>query len=133
MIFNTYLFFNGNCREAFEFYAPLFGGTIEAILTHTDTPAASQVPDEWLDKILHACLKIGDRLLMASDAPPQHAVAQAGFRVHVEIPDPEKAAHIFAALAEGGRIAMPFEKTFWASRFGMVNDRFGTPWMISSA
>jgi PhnB protein len=133
MILNTYLFFNGNCREAFEFYAPLFGGAIEAMLTHADTPAASQVPDEWRDKILHACLKIGDRLLMASDAPPQYAAAPAGFRVHVEIPDAEKAARIFAALTEGGRIMMPFEKTFWARRFGMVNDRFGTPWMISSA
>jgi PhnB protein len=130
--FTPYLFFNGNCREAFEFYAGLFGGTIEAMLTHRETPASEQTPEEWQDKIIHACLRVGDRRLMASDAPPQYASTPAAFRVHFGVPDREKAERIFNTLAEGGKVAMPFAQTFWARGFGMVTDRFGTPWMIST-
>ena len=131
MKFVPYLFFDGDCREAFEFYAGLFGGEIRSMMPHRGTPAADFVPPEWQDKILNAQLVIGDQELMASDAPPAHSEPRGGYSISVQIDDQEKAARIFAALAEGGSVSMPFEPTFWAKRFGMLKDRFGTAWMIN--
>ncbi len=131
MKMNTYLFFDGRCEEAFTFYAKLFGGKIEAMLTHEGTPADGHVPAEWRKKILHARLVIGDNILTASDAPPDRSQQPQGFYVNIGLTDGPEGERLFKALAEGGTVRMPFEKTFWAERFGMLVDRFGTPWMIN--
>ncbi len=128
---NTYLLFDGNCKEAFEFYAGVLGGEIEAMIPHRGTEAEGHVPDHWHDKIMHAKLKLSGGRLMASDAPPGHFEKPQGFSVNLAIATPDEAERIFAALAEGGTETMPIDKTFWARRFGMLVDRFGIPWMIN--
>jgi PhnB protein len=129
---NPYIFFNGDCREALEFYADVLGGTIEAMIPHGGTPAAGSVDASWQDKIMHARLAIGDRAIMASDSPPQFgAVKPSGFYVQLELSTPEEAERVFDALAEGGEIRMAYAQTFWARGFGMLVDRFQIPWMIS--
>ena len=128
---NPYLLFKGQCEEAFKFYEQVLGGKIEAMITHRGTPAADHVPPEWLDAIIHARLNLGDGVIMASDAPgPQYQQPQ-GFSVNLEITSPVEAERIFNAFAEHGTVTMPFGQTFWAYRFGMVTDRYGTPWMIN--
>lgn len=131
MQLNPYLFFNGQCEEAFKFYAQVLGGKIDGMLTHAGTPAEQQVPAEWRDKIMHARLIVGDQVLMASDAPPDHYEKPSGFSVSIQIKDKAEAERIFNELAEGGKIQMPFAQTFWAAGFGMCADRFGTPWMVN--
>lgn len=128
---NPYLFFNGNCEEAFKFYEKVLGGKITAMMPATGTPAEDQVPADWKDKIMHAALDIGEDTLMASDAPPPYQDQMKGFRVSLHFADAAEAERVFNAFAEGGSVTMPLEKTFWAERFGMVHDRFGTPWMIN--
>lgn len=125
-----YLNFDGNCAEAFAFYADLLGGTVDA-MTHEGTPMADELPPEWHGRIMHACLKAGDVELMASDSPPGRHQAAQGSYVSLHVDGVADAERIYAALAEGGAVQMPLEKTFWAARFGMVVDRFGTPWMIN--
>ena len=131
MQINPYLFFNGNCQEAFKFYEQCLGGKIEAMLPHAGTPAEAQVPPEWRNKILHARLIVGDQVLLASDAPPGRYKEPQGFSVSIQVKDPADADRIFQALAENGKVGMPIQTTFWAIRFGMVVDRFGIPWMIN--
>lgn len=131
MQLNPYLFFNGQCEAAFKFYAQVLGGKIDGMLTHAGTPAEQQVPAEWRDKIMHARLIVGDQVLMASDAPPDHYEKPSGFSVSIQIKDKAEAERIFNELAEGGKIQMPFGQTFWAAGFGMCADRFGIPWMVN--
>lgn len=131
MQLNSYLHFNGRCEEAFKFYEKVLGGKIEAMFSHEGTPAAEQVPPEWRKKIMHARLNVGDQVLMGSDVPPGHYNQPQGFRVNISIKDPADAERIFKALANEGKVTMPLEKTFWAQRFGMLSDQFGTPWMIN--
>jgi PhnB protein len=131
MHLQPYLYFNGDCEAAFRFYERCLGGKIEAMLTHAGTPAEQQVPAEWRSKILHARLVVGDAVLLASDAPPGHYQKPQGFSVSIQISKSSQAEAIFHALADGGRVIMPFQETFWAARFGMLVDQFGTPWMIN--
>jgi PhnB protein len=131
MQLNPYLVFNGNCEAAFRFYEKVLGGKIEAMLPHEGTPAAEHVPPEWRNKIMHARLSVGDKVLMGSDAPPDHYEAMKGFSVTLGIDRPAEAERIFHALAEKGTVRLPIQKTFWAARFGMLVDQFGTPWMIN--
>ena len=91
MKFVNYLLFNGNCREAFEFYAKVFDGEIVGMLTHRETPASKDVSEEWQDKIINAQLVIGDQSIMASDAPPQFRTEMSGFSVSVDTNDLAKA------------------------------------------
>ncbi|MDR7220767.1 VOC family protein [Aminobacter aminovorans] len=128
----NYLFFNGNCREAFEFYAKVFDGEIVGLVTYRDEPGESSMPVDWQDKVMNVQLSIGDQSLMASDSPPQYASEMGGFSISVDLGDLGRAERIFAALADGGTVTMPFAPTFWAKGFGMLKDKFGTPWMISS-
>ncbi|MCC9605770.1 VOC family protein [Blastopirellula sp. JC732] len=128
---SPYLFFNGDCREAFEFYAELFGAKIEAIFPHAGSPSADQVSADFQDKIMHACMTIGDTQLMASDCPPEQFEKPQGMKVSLAIADPEEAERVFAGLSVRGDVQMPLQETFWAYRFGMVTDRFGAPWMIN--
>ena len=131
MQLNPYLIFNGQCEAAFKFYAQCLGGKIEMMLTHGDSPIAQQVPSEWRNRIMHARLVVGDKVLMGSDAPPEHYQGTKGFSVSLGIDDPAEAERIFHALAENGTVQMPLQQTFWAFRFGMLVDRFGIPWMVN--
>lgn len=126
-----YLWFNGSCAEAFRFYEKALGGKIVDMLPHRGTPASEHVPADWQDKIMHAHMKIGDAALMASDVPPGHYKPAQGFSVSLHVKTEAEAEQAFNALAEGGTVTMPMEKTFWAARFGMLTDRFGVPWMVN--
>lgn len=128
---NTYLTFDGDCEEAFKFYEKVLGGKIVAMITHLGTPAEEHVPTEWRDKILHARLIFGDNKLMGSDAPPGRQEKMQGFSVTLNIEDPAETERVFNALTEGGTVRMALEETFWAHKFGMLTDRFGTPWMVN--
>ncbi len=127
---NTYLFFNGNCREAFGFYEKALGGRIVAMLTGADTPMAEEMPG-MKDKIMHARLDLGGTVLLASDAPPDRYNKPQGFDVCLNAETAEEAERVFTALAEGGEVKMAIQKTFWAERFGSLVDRFGVPWMVN--
>jgi PhnB protein len=129
----TYLTFDGNCREAITFYADLLGGEIVAMLEHGDVPGMRAPAAEWGDKIIHALMKLGDREIMASDAPPQHYSVPQGFSVQLSVDSATEAKRIFEGLATGGRVTMPLGKTPWAEQFGMLVDRFQIPWMINYA
>lgn len=131
MRLNPYLFFNGQCEAAFNFYKQCLGGSIVAMMTHGDSPMAEQTPPEFLDRIIHARLVVGDQVIMGSDSPPEFFEKPQGFTVTLNIADPEEAERTFNALAEGGTMNMPIAETFWAVRFGMLVDRFGIPWMIN--
>lgn len=131
MQINPYLNFNGDCEAAFKFYERCLGGKIVMMLSHGAAPSAEHVPPAWHDKIMHARLEVGDRILMGSDTPPEYYEETKGFYVQLGIDDPAEAERIFQALAENGTVRMPIEPTFWASRFGMLVDQFGIPWMIN--
>lgn len=131
MQFHAYLTFNGQCREAFTFYHEVLGGEIEAMMTNADMPPGEEMSEEWRNLIIHACLVVDGAMLMASDAPSHMYEKPQGMSVSIQLTDTTEAERIFHALAEGGQVRMPIEKTFWAERFGMVVDRFGIPWMIN--
>ncbi|HZT50734.1 MAG TPA: VOC family protein [Stellaceae bacterium] len=131
MQMTPYLTFAGTCEAAFEFYARCLGGRIVAKMTYAETPMADQMPAESRGKIAHARLVAGDRVLMGSDAPPGRFEETRGMSVMLGIDDPAEAERVFAALADGGTVRMPIQKTFWATRFGMLTDRFGIPWMVN--
>jgi len=131
MQITPYLNFNGNCKEAFEFYERALKGKIEAMMPHAGSPAEQHASPEWRDKILHARLSIGNATLMASDTPPQYYKQPEGFAVSLNLTDIAESERIFRELSEGARITMPIQQTFWAARFGMLTDRFGIPWMIN--
>lgn len=131
MELTSYLNFNGQCEAAFKFYEKALGGKIEAMIPHEGTPAADHVPADWRKKILHARLVVGDQALMASDVPPDHYKKPQGFSVSIDVKTPAEAERVFRALEEGGAVTMQLQQTFWAARFGMIVDRFGTPWMIN--
>lgn len=133
MRLSAYLNFNGQCETAFRFYEQLLGGKIETMMTHEGTPIADKVPAEWRKKIMHASMAVDGQVLMGSDAPPEHYSKPQGFSVSLEITNPEEAERIYHALADGGTVRMPLQQTFWALRFGMLVDRFGTPWIINCA
>jgi PhnB protein len=131
MQMNPYLTFSGQCEAAFKFYAKVLGGEIIAMLPHEGTPMADHVPPAWRSKIAHARMMVGDKVLMGSDAPPDRFEKMQGFSVTLGIDDPAKAERVFHALAENGTVCMPIGETFWAVRFGMLIDQFGTPWMVN--
>lgn len=131
MQLNPYLSFNGQCEAAFKFYAQCLGGKIAMKLTYGETPMADQTPPGWRDKIAHMRLVVGDKILMGSDTPPERYEETKGIFVTLGVDDPAEAERIFHALAENGTVRMPIQETFWALRFGMFVDRFGTPWMIN--
>jgi PhnB protein len=128
-----YLNFNGNCAEAFRFYAEVLGGRVESMMTHADMPATQQAPPGWRDKILHARLSARGQVLIGSDVPAQYYHQPVGMAVSLTVSSPVEAHRIFAAFAIGGTVGMPFGPTFWSPGFGMVTDRFGISWMIMSA
>jgi PhnB protein len=132
MQIHTYLLFDGQCGEAFRHYERVLGGKIDFIQTHGESPMGDQTPPELRDKVMHVHMTVGDQVLMGSDAPPEHFEKPQGFSVSLGIDDPAEAQRVFNALAEDARqVTMPLQKTFWADLFGMVVDRYGTPWMVN--
>lgn len=145
MQFTPYLHFDGNCAEAFAFYAGLFGGTIVYQGSFGEMPAQPgmpPLPGSARQRVMHAHLQVGAQSLMASDALPaapgqDPATCAGGYRkpqglwVSIQVADAAEGRRVFDALTQGGVVAMPFAKTFWSEGFGMVTDRFGTPWMVN--
>ncbi|MEP7058659.1 MAG: VOC family protein [Caldimonas sp.] len=129
---DAYLFFDGDCAEAMRFYERTLGGKLEAMMTHADAPPGMPSPPNMADRIMHARLALGSRVLMASDAMAgQPYNAMKGFSLSLGYATADEARRIFDAMAAGGQTTMPMQKTFWAEAFGMLIDRFGTPWMVS--
>lgn len=128
---SAHLTFGGQCEAAFRFYEQCLGGAIVTMLTYGDSPMAEQVPLEWRGKIVHATLTIGENVLAGADLLPGDYQSPQGFFVLIEIDEPSEAERIFGELSENGSVRMPIQETFWAHRFGVVTDRFGTPWEIS--
>jgi PhnB protein len=126
-----YLSFDGRCEEAFRFYAEALGGTVTFMQTFGDSPMAGETPPGWHAKVMHATLTLGSQTVMGSDAPPDQYQAPQGLYVSIGLTDAAAGERIFAALAEGGAIHVPYSKTFWSPGFGMVVDRFGIPWMVN--
>ena len=129
MAFRPYLFFGGNCRDAFNRYKEIFGGEL-TLLTMKDVPGEPP-PGADLDMIIHAALVNGDNLLMASDDPTTESFGPVqGMMVTYQAPDVADANRVFDALSEGGNVTQALEPTFFSEAFGMCVDRFGTPWMV---
>ncbi|HUZ67183.1 MAG TPA: VOC family protein [Beijerinckiaceae bacterium] len=130
--FVTYLGFDGRCEEAFKRYEKVFGGKIVMMMRYADAPPGS-IPQnpEAANRIMHARLEAGGRMLMGGDSPMQGSSKPQGFCVCVSTDNPSEAERIFGDLSEGGSVTMPIGETFWAQRFGMVTDTFGTPWMVN--
>lgn len=133
MKLNPYLFFNGNCEEAFKFYEKTLGGKIEAMMRVEEAPAdaQAQMGAGMKGRIMHACMKIADFNLMASDSSQAQFNKPQGFAVSLNYDDPAEAERIFKAISAGGTVPMPAGKTFFARYFGMGVDKFGTPWMVN--
>jgi PhnB protein len=128
MAFRPYLFFGGTCREAFTRYLEIFGGD-RVLLPMKDMPG--ETPPGKGDLIIHAALKVGDELLMASDDPmDEHASSGAGIMVSYDASTVEDANRVFDALADGGKVTQELIPTFFSEAFGLCIDRFGTPWMV---
>ncbi len=131
MQLNPYLSFNGQCKDAFAFYETCLGGKIIAMLTWADTPMAKDAPPDLLGKIAHARLLVDNLLLMGGDAPPGLYQQPKGMSVTLGCENPADAERVYKALSEGGAIQMELQETFWALKFAMFTDKFGTPWMIN--
>ncbi|MBZ5653323.1 MAG: VOC family protein [Acidobacteriia bacterium] len=131
MQLNPHLAFNGQCEAAFMFYEKCLGGKITFRMTYGDSPVAEQTPPEQRTKILHATLTLGDHRLTGADVPPESYQKPQGFSVLLHVSDAPEADRIFETLAEKGAVQMPVQETFWAVRFGMLVDQFGTPWIIN--
>lgn len=130
MAFHPYLYFAGNCREAFTRYHEIFGGTL-TIMDGNDAPPGAVPPDKT-SLVMHAGIQSGDELLMASDSYDDDFQPRAGVSVHYATTDLEKAKSVFAQLSEGGDVTMPGEEQFWTPYYGMVTDRFGIRWQVSA-
>jgi PhnB protein len=131
MTFLPYLFFKGDCREAFTRYQGIFGGKLD-MMTVGDTPGSeAPVPPEQADLILHAAITVGDTMLMGSDDPTDSDGSHKGMSVSFGTKDPDEAKRVFEALSDGGEVQLPLGPTFFSPGFGMCTDRFGVPWMIS--
>lgn len=125
-----YLFFNGRCEEALEFYSKALGAKIEVLSRFKDAPPG-MAQSGMENMVMHASFRIGETVLMASDGRGNNELQFEGFSLAIDVPDEKTAESVFNALADGGKITMPLEKTFWAPKFGMLEDRFGVGWMVS--
>ena len=131
MSLNPYLYFDGQCEEAFKFYEKRLGGKITFMMRYEGSPMAGQAPPGYASKILHAGLTLGDGVLEGCDAPPGAYKKPQSFSVMFRPKNAAEADRIFSALAEDGTVQIPIEETFWALRFGMVVARIGIPWLIN--
>ena len=134
MLVQSYLFFDGRCDEAVEFYKRALGAKVEMLMRFKeapDPPPPGMVPPGFENKVMHTSLRIGDTVVMASDGCTEGDANFKGFSLSLALEKEADADRFFAALADGGQVQMPLGKTFWSPRFGMVTDRFGVGWMIN--
>ena len=132
MDLQPYLFFDGRCEEAIEFYKSALGAKVEMLMRFKESPekeACPQTPGTE-DKVMHASVRIGNTMLLASDGYCKGQPSFQGFALSLTVQTEAEADRFFNALAEGGQVQMPLGKTFWSPRFGMVSDRFGVSWMV---
>ena len=132
----TYLFFDGRCEEAIEFYKKTLGAETTMLMRFKDSPEPPQpgmIPPGSENKIMHVSFRIGDTTVMASDGRCTGQANFQGFSLSLTVANEAEADRKFTALAEGGQVQMPLTKTFWSPRFGMVTDRFGLGWMVTVA
>lgn len=133
MQIQPYLFFDGRCEEALEFYRRALGAEVTMLLRFRDHPGPEEhatVPPDAGDKVMHASLRIGEATVLASDGRCRGQPSFQGFALSLTAPDEATAERLFAALAEGGEVEMPLARTFFSPLFGMVADRFGVSWMV---
>jgi PhnB protein len=129
---NPYVFFDGDCEEAMRFYERVFQVKVEMMMHESEAPGAKPLPKGRKSPVMHARLPLYGGALMASDWMADRPFEKKqGFYVSLICPDVKEARRVFDAFAEQGQVNMPFEKTFWADGFGMVIDRYGTPWMVN--
>lgn len=133
----TSLSFQGQCREAFEFYARVLGGEIKAAVPYGEGTPDMPVAPEQKNWLMHCWLEIGDQAIMGADMGKEWAPSidkpKNGFDVTLHFDDPDKAKAVFDALSEGGKVVMPFAATFWSPGYGSFIDKFGVPWMVNTA
>jgi PhnB protein len=131
----TSLSFQGQCREAFDFYAATLGGEITAAIPYGDGPPGMPVPPGMKDWLMHCWLQVGDQSLMGADMAPEWAPnigkPKNGFDVTYHTEDMDKARDVFRTLSEGGKVVMDFAETFWSPGYGSLVDRFAVPWMVN--
>jgi len=128
-----YLFFDGRCEEAIEFYKKTLGAEVLMLMRFKDSPEPPQpgmVPPGSENKLMHVSFRVGDATVMASDGRCTGQTHFQGFALSLSVPSEAEAERIYAALGDGGQVQMPLSKTFWSPRFGMVADRFGVSWMV---
>ncbi len=133
MLVQPYLFFEGRCEEAMEFYRRAVGAQVEMLIRYKDSPEPARpgvVPTGGEDKVMHASFRIGDTTLMASDGHCSGQAAFQGFSLSLTVADEAEVGRVFAALGDGGKVIMPAAKAFFSPRFGMLADKFGVTWMI---
>jgi PhnB protein len=133
MLVQPYLMFNGRCEEAIQFYTAAVGAKVEMLMRFKDCPdpiPAGMLPPNSENKVMHSTLRIGDTVVMASDGHCKGDGKFAGFSLSLSAPNDAEAERLFAALSAGGKVTMPMSATFYASRFGMLVDRFGVDWMV---
>ena len=128
MQLHTYLNYGGNCEQAFRFYEQHLGGKITFLMRHGEQPGPSQVAPEWNGKILHARISVGGTDLLGSDIPTFQPMRSAYLTLTLD--SIEEAERVYALLSEGGEIFTPIAETFFAHRFAMLRDRFGTSWTL---
>ncbi|HAB18291.1 MAG TPA: VOC family protein [Verrucomicrobiales bacterium] len=125
-----YLFFEGSCDQALEFYQKALGAEVTALMRFKDSPELPLCPEASADKVMHASFRVGETVIMASDGRCSGKASFAGFALSLTLKDAAQAERAFTALAAGGQVQMPLGKTFFSPSFGMVIDRFGVAWMI---
>jgi PhnB protein len=128
MRLNTYVNFAGRCAEAFRYYQEQLGATVTMMMTHEQSPEASRLPPEWKQAVLHARICIGDAVLTGADIPRAEPMRSAYLTLSVD--SDAEAERVYAALSRDGKVFMPMQETFFASRFGQLQDQFGINWMI---
>jgi PhnB protein len=135
MKINPYLNFDGNCQAAFEYYIKHLGAKMVMCMTHADAPPNSGQPEGCTPadkaRIMHARIQLGDGIIMGSDGPSGRYEKPAGFFINIAATNEKEAEKFYAALSDQGQIFMPLGETFWAKKFAMLVDQFGTPWMIN--
>jgi len=125
-----YLFFDGRCDEALNFYKKVLGAKVDMLMRFKEAPDQSMISPDSKDKVMHAAVRIGDTQILMSDGRCQGKPSFLGFSLTINAPDIAAAERQFNALAEGGQVQMPMGETFFASRFGMLADKFGVGWMV---
>jgi PhnB protein len=130
-----YLFFNGRCDEAIEFYKRALGAEVEMVMRYKDSPEPTppgMTPPNWGDKIMHASMRVGETTVMASDGGSSTPAKFGDFSLSLSPANAAGAQKLFRALSDGGSVQMPLGKTFWSPAFAMLTDRFGVKWMINA-